>query len=440
MSCTVTIDGPCRRTLSFEVERERLQQAIDENIQKLAQTANLKGFRKGKAPVDFIRKTQGAKVEEEVRREIMNQEFSAAVQEHSLHPVGEPEMNLEKLDAEGPGPFTFELAIETAPDFEPDVPEEFAVTVALAAVTDEMVKGQAYQFREQGASLEDAPEGAPVAQDDILEGTVVYEIEGEALEARADRAAFTKHDIVDSIKLDGSGKTFISKVKGDTLNFDVTLPEHFAPAEHAGKEAKLAFTIDRHRLVILPELNEEFLSKIGVKTEEEMIERIREELVIQRARSRDEMVDGDIEKQILERNDFELPARLLSKAIESRVHEFAHRIMKERGLESEDGHHQAEERREEIAEATTKGLRVAFLLSRIAEDHDLKPSAEDTINQVKGMAAQQQKDPDELLAQAQREGWLPDVYEQLMHQNARAWLRELAKVTESEPEAPSADE
>jgi trigger factor len=439
MSCTVTVDGPCRRTLTFEVERNRLEQAVEKNIEDYARSVDLKGFRKGKAPIALVRKSHGAQIEEDVRRNIMSEEFSSAVKEHSLHPVGEPEMNLEKLDAEGPGPFTFEFAVEVVPDFEVDVPAEIPVTVTLAEVQDEMVDGEVFRFREQSASLEDASEGAAIAQDDILEGTVVYTIDGEALEPRTDRAVFTKHNLVDSIKIEDSAKEFLGKTKGDTVEFEVTLPDHFAPAEYAGKQATLAFTIDRHRLVILPELNEEFLAQLGVSTEDEMRDRIRQELEVQRSRAREQQVDAEIESMLVERLDFELPDRLLTKAIEHRVHEFAHRLIKERGLESEDGHHQAEERREEIAAATARGLRVAFLLSRIAEDHELKPTAEQTVEQIKGMAAQQQKDPDQLLEEARQEGWISDVFEQLMHQNARTWLRQRAKVTETAPPPPSED-
>ena len=159
MSCTVTEDGPCRRILSFEVDRARLEQAVEDGIREVANTVNLKGFRKGKAPVALIRKSHGPRVAEEARRRIMGEAFSEAVKEHSLRPVGDPEMNLEKLDAEGPGPFTFEFAVEIAPEIELDLPEEIPVTVALAEVSDEMVDGEVVRFREQGASLEDAEEG-----------------------------------------------------------------------------------------------------------------------------------------------------------------------------------------------------------------------------------------------------------------------------------------
>ena len=54
-------------------------------------------------------------------------------------------------------------------------------------------------------------------------------------------------------------------------------------------------------------------------------------------------------------------------------------------------------------------------------------------------ALQQQKDPDQMVQEAREEGWISDVYEQLTHQNARAWLRHFAKVTETAPQPPTDD-
>jgi len=438
MSCNITVDGPTRRTLTFSVERERLEESVEKGVQHVARTANLKGFRPGKAPVALIRKSHGPRLQEEARRQIMGEEFAAAVKDHSLRPVGEPEMNLEKLDDEGDGPFTFEFAVEVAPEFELDLPEEIPVTVVLANVDEKMVDFEVNRFREQGASLEDAAEGAEIAQDDILEGTAVYVVDGEDLEPRENRAVFTKHDLVDSIPIEDSAKLFIGKKQGDTVELEVKLPPHFEPSEHADKDATLRFTIDRHRLVILPEMNEEFLARLGVTTEDEMKDRIRQELGNQRAQALDSQVDQEIENVLLEKHTFDLPERLLTKAIENRVHEFAHRIMKERGLDSEAGHHEAEAQRSEVAAATTKGLSLAFILTRIAEENSLEATPEATVEQIRMMAAQQQQDPDEMLRTAQKEGWIADVMEQLTHQNARNWLRSRAAVTETTPESDEA--
>jgi trigger factor len=439
MSCTVTEDGPTRRVLKISIDRASLTEKVEAGLAKVAQTSRFKGFRPGKAPLALIRKSHAAGIEEDVRRQLMGEAFSAAVKEHSLRPVGEPELNLQAMNDDPDGPLTFEFVVEIIPPFELDIPESFEIEAVLAEITDEMVDGEVHRFREQGASVEDAPEGTPVKHEDILEGTVVYEVDGVKLEPRPDRAAFTKHDLVDTVSIDGSSKAFQGATKGDTVELTATLPPHFDPGEHAGKEAKISFTIDRHRLVNLAELDEEFLGKMGVDSEQQLRERIREGLDAQRRQARDQQTDRQIEEQLLARHEMEIPARLLSKSIDHRVHEHAHQLIKKQHLESEEGHRQAEDQRSEIADATRSGLRLSFVYSRIAEEQSLTPEPEATFDQVRAMAHQQQQDPDQLLAEAQKEGWLGDVHEQLTQQNVRGWLRQRANVTETAPQPPSAD-
>ena len=231
---------------------------------------------------------------------------------------------------------------------------------------------------------------------------------------------------------------------GDTIELEVELPGHFEPSELGGETAQVRYTIERQRVVIPAELDEEFLGKLQVSSEDELRQRIREGLDAQRARFRDEQVDHEIEKQLLEVHEFELPERLLAKSIDHRVHEVAHKLMKEQDLSAEDGHQQAEGQREAISEAAVKGLRLAFLLDVLGRKHNLQADVAAAEEQVRAMASQQQSDPAAAVADAHKEGWLGDVREQLNHQNVRNWLRQRAEVTETESqpavEAGAADD
>lgn len=433
MSCTMTVDGPCRRTLSFSIDRAELDKAVEERVANIAKTVSFKGFRPGKAPIAMVRRTHGAAAAEEARRQVMGRAFSEAVKEHELQPVGEPEMNLEKLDDEGDGPFTFEFAVEVAPDIELNIPDELRVDVVLAQINDEMIEGEVNRIREQGASLEDAEEGAAAGEEDILEGTATYTVGGTTLEPRTERAVFLKHELVDAIQSPGSREVFLGAKVGDTVELEVELPAHFDPKEHAGEKAQLAFQVDRIRKVKLAEFDEEFLKRLGVESEDDLRKRISEGLAQQRAQAGQQQVDRGMENLLLEAHDFEVPERLLAKNIDRRVHEHAHQLMERGGMSAEDGHAKAEEQREEIAAASERGLKLAFLYNRIAKQQDIVPTLDEAVEQVRSVAAAQNADPDQSVAAALKEGWIADVQEQLAHEKAREWLRERAVITETEP-------
>src|SRR5262245_37109934 len=70
MSSTLTIDGPCRRTLAFSIERAAVDAVIEERVAALAQRSRFKGFRPGHAPAALIRKTYGKEAAEDARRQL----------------------------------------------------------------------------------------------------------------------------------------------------------------------------------------------------------------------------------------------------------------------------------------------------------------------------------------------------------------------------------
>ena len=431
MSVTLKVDGPTRRTLSFSIERATLEAEIERRVQSLARRAQFKGFRPGHTPIALVRKAYGKDVTEDARRTLMSKAFEEAVREHRLHPVGEPELNLQVLQDDGSGPFTFELAVEVVPEFELQDLKSIPVTIALPPVTDAMISGEVERFRQQAASVQEAPADEPAGDDSVLGITVTYIVDGKALDPRPERTVFVKHDLVDAINVPGSGAAFRGAKPGDVVELEADLPAHFEPADLAGRHAVLKATVTSHRKVVVPPLSEELLGKAGLKSEDDLRARIREALEQQRAQVRAEQVDRAVESWLVEQHPMPLPERLLAKVIDRRVHEVAHRMMEQQGLSAEDGHRKAEEQRERIVQAAQRSLHASFLLARIAREQQLGATAEETLDQVRALARSQNQDPETIVQQARTEGWLQDVAATVTESKTREWLRGKAVVNES---------
>lgn len=438
MSCTLKVDGPCRRTLSFSIERAVVDGEVEARLAAIAGRARFKGFRPGHTPLALVRKTYGKEAAEEARRALMGRAFEEAIREHRLHPVGDPELNLQLLADEGPGPFTFELAVEVAPDFELKDLSSIPVSISLPPVDGRMVEAQIERFRQQSASVQDAPADEPAGEDSVLGVSMTYVVDGTALEPRPDRAVFLKHDLVDAIHVPGAGAAFRGLKVGESAELEAELPPHFEPKEHAGRRAALRALVTGHRKVVVPELTQELIEKAGVKDEAELRERVRQGLEAQREQARGEQVDRAVEDWLVEQHPLPLPERLLAKAIDRRVHEVAHRLMEQQGLSSEDGHAQAEAERPRIEQAVKRSLHASFILARLAREHDLGASVAEGEEQVRSLARSQQQDPEQVVQAARREGWLQDVMATVTESKTRAWLRQRARVEEAAPAVPAA--
>jgi trigger factor len=432
-SCTLTVAGPGRRTLSVSIERPVLEAEIERALAHLARHTRFKGFREGHAPLSMVRKTHGKRVADEARQTLMSQAFEAAIKEHKLSPVGDPELNLQQLSDAGDGPFTFELAIEVVPEFELDPIEGIPVTVTLPGLTDAMVDSEVQRLRRQAGGMSEAPADAPAGEDSMLGATIVYVVNGVELPPREGRPVLPRLSIVDGLTIEGAEAALLGRRVGETVELEADLPQDFDPPEHAGRRAALRVTLDTHRVATPAALDEAFLQRLGLGSEEELRTRIREQLERRRGELHDMQVDRAIEQHLLDAHPLELPARLTAKAVDRRVHEVAHQLMEQQGLDAETGHGQADAQREQILAATQRGLHLSFLFSRIARERSLHATVDEAEAEVRQLAAAQGLAAKELLETSRSEGWLADVAAQITEQKTRAWLRTKAIVTETEP-------
>ena len=92
-----TEDGTINLTIT--IPWKRIEETRKEVVEQLSKEVQLPGFRKGKAPKKLIEeKIDPEKVREEVLRNLLPQTYSEAVKEHSLNPIVNPQIHVEKLE------------------------------------------------------------------------------------------------------------------------------------------------------------------------------------------------------------------------------------------------------------------------------------------------------------------------------------------------------
>lgn len=435
MSHTLTVDGPCRRTIRFEIDRAVVDAQVAAELNRIAQGAAFKGFRKGKVPLAMVEKLHGRSVRDEVRHRLMSEAYREAVEQHGLHPLGDPELNLEPLADEADAPFTFELSLEVAPDFELAALESIPVTVTLPELDERFVDGEVERIRREQGGVEDAPADAVAGKDDTLVGTVTYVVGGQELEPRPERPIVPARDMLDGVVVPGSGEAFLGKAAGDVVEIPLELPGHFEPTVHAGRAATARVALTAVRRPRPAELDEALLAKLGIASEEALRAAIRAQIQGYRDLLRTQQVDRALETHIVQAHPLELPERMKARAIDARVHRIAHQLMEQQGLDADTGHRRAEDERPRVAEMVERSLIVSFVLSRIAREHALAATGQEVRAQVRSLAQSQGEDADKLLESALREGWLGEIAGQITEQKAREWLRSRAVVTEAAPAA-----
>ncbi|CAN5480421.1 hypothetical protein BH11ACT8_BH11ACT8_23070 [soil metagenome] len=159
MKSAVETLSPTRAKLTVEVPFEELEPSLAAAYKKIAQQINIPGFRRGKVPPMVIDRQVGrAAVLDAAINEVIPQKYMAALEENSLVPLAQPELEVTKFEDNDVLEFTAEVDIKpeiVLPSF-----DGLTAQVDDIELSDEDVEEQVQALRERFATLKDVERAA----------------------------------------------------------------------------------------------------------------------------------------------------------------------------------------------------------------------------------------------------------------------------------------
>ena len=152
MKSTVEKLSPTRVRINVEVPFTELQADFDRAYKQLAKQVRLPGFRPGKAPAKLLEARVGrGAVLEQVVNEVLPARYSEAVTTGELRPLGQPDIEVTKLEDGEELVFTAE--VDVRPDIE--LPELSTLTISVESVevADDEVEAELQALRARFGTL-----------------------------------------------------------------------------------------------------------------------------------------------------------------------------------------------------------------------------------------------------------------------------------------------
>src|SRR5215207_2622297 len=168
--------SPTQREIHIEIEPEAVKTVYNKVSQKYAKAANVPGFRKGFAPLDVIRLRFKEEIQNEGLRELLPEKVQAAIMEHELQPLAEPQLHFddfENMKLNGSQPLSIHIHVEVMPEIPTPEYAGLEVTRRVKPVGETELDGIIDQ-RRQGASTLIPVEGRKATDGD----TVIVDLEG----------------------------------------------------------------------------------------------------------------------------------------------------------------------------------------------------------------------------------------------------------------------
>lgn len=184
----------------------------------------------------------------------------------------------------------------------------------------------------------------------------------------------------------------VGKTKGMEFDIEVTFPEDYHAENLKGKAAKFAIKVNKVEARELPELNDEFVAKFGVK--EGGVDALKAEVRKNMERELKQAVKASIKQQaidgLVKENDIEVPAALIDQEIE---------VLRRQAAQRFGGNVEAAAQlpRELFEEQAKRRVVVGLLLGEVIKTKELKADEEKVKALIEEMATAYE-DPSEVIA------------------------------------------
>ncbi|BBY34987.1 trigger factor [Mycolicibacter minnesotensis] len=426
MKSTVEQLTPTRVRINVEVPFTELKPDFERTYKELAKQVRVPGFRPGKAPAKLIEARFGrAAVLQQVVNEALPSRYTEAVTSSDLKPLGQPDIEVTKLEDGENIAFTAEVDVRpeiTLPDL-----AQLKIAVDPIEVDDAEVDAELDSLRARFGTLTGVDR--PAAKGDFVSIDLDATIDGETVEGAATEGL--SHEVGSGQLIEGLDDAIVGLSAGESKTFTTKL----AAGPQAGKDAEVTVVVQSVKERELPEADDEFAQ---LASEYDTIGELRENLVEQVSRTKRiqqaEKVREVTLETLVEQVEMPLPEAVVQAHIDNALHNALHGLDHDENKFAESLAEKGSSRAEFDAETRSeaeKSVKTQLLLDALADELDIKVGQNDLTQHLVLMARQYGVPPQQLIQFLQENKQLPAVLADVRRGMSLAAAVRAAEVTDT---------
>jgi trigger factor len=363
---------------------------------------------------------------EQVVNEVLPSRYSEAVTTEDLRPLGQPEIEVTKI--EDGEELTFTAEVDVRPDIDlPDL-SELKISVDPIAVADDEVDAELDGLRARFGTLKGVER--PAETGDFVSIDLSASVDGE--DVPDGKTEGLSHEIGSGQLIDGLDEAIVGLSDGESASFTTKL----LAGEHAGQDAEVTVTVKSIKERELPDPDDEFAQ---LASEFDTIDELRENLTeqvsrVKRIHQAEKIRDSALET-LLELVEVPLPPAIVSAQIDSALHNAIHPLDHDEDKFAEALEAQGSSREKFDAdnrEAAEKAVKTQLLMDAISDDLDIQVGENDLSERLVLMSRQYGVEPQQLVQLLQQNNQLPAIFADVRRGLAVAAVVEAATVTDTD--------
>jgi trigger factor len=312
MQVSIESSKGLERQVKVVVPAEKIDSEVLQRLQKATKTVNIKGFRKGKVPLNVVKQQYGKAVRQEVMGEVVNSSFYGAIKQEDLKPVGQPKID-GIVDKDGQD-LEYIATFEVYPEVKLADLSKVSISRPVADINSDDLEKMIDVLRNQQASFDETDK--PAADGDKVNidfvGTLRGKKEFPGGSAEAQDLVLGSNSMIPGFE-DG----LVGVSAGDEIDLKLKFPKDYHAEEIKGKAVTFAVKVNTVSAKTLPALDDEFFKLYGVEAGGE--EKFREDVEANMQRELNNAIRSNVKNRIMDQlyklNKVEVPEALVANEI-----------------------------------------------------------------------------------------------------------------------------
>jgi len=309
--------------LSFVVEAEKFEEAIQKVYEKSAKYFNIPGFRKGKAPYKIIEKQYGAQIfYEDAFNEVAAEVYEKELTEAGIEAVSRPEIDITQM--EKGKDLIFTAIVQTKPEVKLGKYKGIELKKIEYTVEDKDIDHELSHMQERNARLVNVEDRAVETND-----TTVIDFEGFVDGVAFEGGKAENHELVigSNTFIPGFEDQIIGMKIDEEKDINVTFPEEYFSKELAGKPAVFKVKLHEIKKKELPELDDEFAKDVSeFDTMAELRASIKEKIEEENKNKAKYETEEEAIKTVCENVELEIPTGMIETETDNMVKDIEQRL------------------------------------------------------------------------------------------------------------------
>ncbi len=378
--------------MTIEVAAEMVDATYERVLTRLVSRAKLEGFRPGRAPRALVEARLGpAALREEVLETMVPDVVRQALEEKSLDPIDNPDV--EVIELERGRPARLKATISVMPVVTLADPAALSVPAPAIDVTDEMLERRLEDLRQPVAEI--TPVEREARTGDMVIVDVEVEAHGAVIESESRKAM--EAELKEGVLLPELLAVLPGARLDETRAAMVTFPTDYSEPKLAGKEATIRVTVRGVKEKVVPPLDDALAKQLSdgkQESAEGFRAAVRTELE-ESAKAMGKLArEQAIVKSLVDGSLVDVPEALVDRELTSQL-ESLERSLGRQGLRLDRyfeylGKSLDEWMKEERPDAERR-LKVDLVLGEFATREGLEPSEEDVIRFLEEQAGKDEE-------------------------------------------------